>query len=141
MSLDAILLLRFEWIISLIIFILLVLKLSDADNNSKVFLTVINIILGINLAAGFLPLSQGVLFSGFFRTSGLIVLEKNILNLGLLLISLTSYTYLKNSKNRIEFYILLLSSMLGAYVMLSSGHILMLYLGLEMSTIPIASFG
>lgn len=139
MSPDSILLLRFEWMITLIIFILLVLKLNDADENVSFFMKTINIILSVNFLAGLLPICQGVLFSGFFRTSNLIVLEKNILNLGLLLISLTSYTYLSNQKNRIEFYILLLSSMLGVYVMLSSGHILMLYLGLEMSTIPIAA--
>jgi NADH-quinone oxidoreductase subunit N len=33
----------------------------------------------------------------------------------------------------------MLSSMLGVFVMLSSGHVLVLYLGLEMSTIPIAA--
>lgn len=125
--------------ISLIIFILLVLKLNDADKNVSTFLNIINILLAVNFLAGFLPIGAGSLFSGFFRTSDLIVLQKNILNLGLMLISLTSYTYLSNQKNRIEFYILLLSSMLGVYVMISSGHILMLYLGLEMSTIPIAA--
>jgi NADH-quinone oxidoreductase subunit N len=56
-----------------------------------------------------------------------------------MLISFTAYTWLLNNKNRIEFYILLLSSVLGVYTMISSGHILTLYLGLEMSTIPLAA--
>ena len=139
MSLDSYMLLRFESIITLIIFVLLVLKLNDADKNVKSFLITINVLLALNFLAGLLPISDGQLFIGFFRTTGLIVLQKNILNLGLLLISLTSYTWLFKNKNRIEFYILMLSSMLGVYTMLSSGHILMLYLGLEMSTIPIAA--
>jgi NADH-quinone oxidoreductase subunit N len=132
-------LLRFEVIISMIIFILLIMKLNDADNKVKAFLTVVNILLVLNFVAGFIPIGEGVLFSGFFKTSGLIVLEKNILNLGLMLISFTAYTWLLNNKNRIEFYILLLSSVLGVYTMISSGHILTLYLGLEMSTIPLAA--
>lgn len=139
MSFDAYMLLRFEWIITLIIFVLLVLKLNDADNKIKSFLIGINVLLVLNFLAGLLPIGSGQLFSGFFRSTGLIVLQKNILNLGLMLISLTSYTWLYNHKNRIEFYILLLSSMLGVFTMLSSGHILMLYLGLEMSTIPLAA--
>ena len=139
MSFESIMLLRFEVIISVIIFILLIMKLNDADNKVKVFLTVANILLVLNFVAGFIPIGEGALFSGFFKTSGLIVLEKNILNLGLMLISFTAYTWLKNNSNRIEFYILLLSSVLGVYVMISSGHILTLYLGLEMSTIPLAA--
>jgi NADH-quinone oxidoreductase subunit N len=115
------------------------MKLNDADNKVKAFLTVANILLVLNFVAGFIPIGEGVLFSGFFKTSGLIVLEKNILNLGLMLISFTAYTWLLNNKNRIEFYILLLSSVLGIYTMISSGHILTLYLGLEMSTIPLAA--
>lgn len=139
MSLDSILLLRFEAIISLIIFVLLILKLNDADTKVKPFMVVINVLLFLNLVAGFLPIGDGALFSNFFKTNTLIVFEKNIINFGLFLISLTAYTYLSNNKNRIEFYILLLSSILGVYVMLSSGHILMLYMGLEMSTIPLAA--
>lgn len=139
MSIYSYLLLRYEVVITLIIFILLVLKLNDADNKVKPFLVGMNVLLFVNFLIGFLPIGEGTLFMGFFRTTGLLVLQKNILNLGLLLISLTSYTYLYNSKNRIEFYILLLSSMLGVFTMLSSGHILVLYLGLEMSTIPLAA--
>jgi NADH-quinone oxidoreductase subunit N len=139
MSFESIMLLRFEVIIALIIFILLIMKLNDADNKVKAFLTVANILLVLNFVAGFIPIGEGALFSGFFKTSGLIVLEKNILNLGLMLISFTAYTWLLNNKNRIEFYILLLSSVLGVYTMISSGHILTLYLGLEMSTIPLAA--
>jgi NADH-quinone oxidoreductase subunit N len=139
MSFESIMLLRYEVIIALIIFILLIMKLNDADNKVKAFLTVANILLVLNFVAGFIPIGEGALFSGFFKTSGLIVLEKNILNLGLMLISFTAYTWLLNNKNRIEFYILLLSSVLGVYTMISSGHILTLYLGLEMSTIPLAA--
>jgi NADH-quinone oxidoreductase subunit N len=139
MSFESIMLLRFEVIIALIIFILLIMKLNDADNKVKAFLTVANILLVLNFVAGFIPIGEGALFSGFFKTSGLIVLEKNILNLGVMLISFTAYTWLLNNKNRIEFYILLLSSVLGVYTMISSGHILTLYLGLEMSTIPLAA--
>lgn len=130
---------RFEWIYIVFIFVLLCMKLADADNKPKSVLIVINIGLLLNLIIGLLPIAEGVLFSDFFKTSALIVLEKNILNFGLLLISLTAYRYMTSIKNVIEFYILLFSSMLGMFTMISSGHVLMLYMGLEISTIPIAA--
>jgi len=139
MSLESIMYLRFEGIIALIIFLLLVLKLNDADDRVPMFMNGINILLLINFLIGLFPMFDGTLFNNFFQTTELIVLEKNILNFGVLLISFTSTTWLTGNKNRIEFYILLLSSLLGAFVMLSSGHVLMLYLGLEMSTIPVAA--
>ena len=78
MSFESIMLLRFEVIIALIIFILLIMKLSDADNKVKAFLTVANILLVLNFVAGFIPIGEGALFSGFFKTSGFIVLEKRV---------------------------------------------------------------
>ncbi len=139
MNLEVLSLLRFEWIIIAIIFILLTMKLMDADTKPKSMLTVVNGLLVINFLAGLLPMAEGSAFTDFFRTSQLIVLEKNILNLGLLLISLCGARYLYSIKNQLEFYILMLTSVLGMYVMISSGHVLMLYLGLEMSTIPVAA--
>ena len=130
---------RFEIIMAVLILALVVMSLCDFDSHTKRFLVTVNIILGLNLIIGLLPISTGSYFSNFFRTNGLIVLEKTILNLGLFLISLTSYTWLTNSRHKLEFYLLMLSSIMGAYIMLSSGHVLMLYLGLEMSTLPIAA--
>ncbi|NJK97394.1 MAG: hypothetical protein HC905_23010 [Bacteroidales bacterium] len=141
MSIDSYMILRFEVLITLIIFILLVLKLNDADNKIRPFLMGVNIMLLINFLVGFIPMAEGNLFMGFFRSTGLLVLQKNILNLGLLLISLTSYNYLFNSRNRIEFYILMLSSMLGIYTMLSSGHILVLLSRVGDVDNTIGSFG
>jgi NADH-quinone oxidoreductase subunit N len=115
------------------------MKLNETDQSAKSFMIIVNVLLGLNFAAGLLPVDAGNLFMGFFKTSSLIVLEKNILNLGLFLISLTSWRWALSKEHRIEFYVLLLASMLGIFVMLSSGHILMLYLGLEMSTIPVAA--
>jgi NADH-quinone oxidoreductase subunit N len=74
-----------------------------------------------------------------FNTNTLIVFEKNLFNLAVLLISMQSYAWLKNNNNVIEFYLLTLTSLLGMFFMISSGNLLMFYLGLEMSTIPLAA--
>ena len=67
------------------------------------------------------------------------VFEKNILNLATLLISMLSYAWLKNHQHVIEFYLLLLSALLGMFFMISAGNLLQFYLGLELSTIPLAA--
>lgn len=132
-------LLRFEWIMALLIFILFVLNLNDVDKKPSLFVNIVNVLLGLNFLVGFLPLAEGALFQDFFRSSNLIVLEKNIINLGLLLISLASGQWIAGCKKTAEFYILLFSSAMGMFVMLSSGHILMLFVGLELSSLPLAA--
>lgn len=132
-------LLRFEWMISLIIIALFIFNLNGFDKKANSFLNVVNLLLLANFVVGFLPMMDGNLFDNFFRTSGLIALEKNVLNIGLLLISLSATSWLKTFNNRCEFYMLMLSSVLGMFVMISSGHILALYIGLELTSIPVAA--
>jgi NADH-quinone oxidoreductase subunit N len=74
-----------------------------------------------------------------FHTNVLTHFQKSILCFGTLIISAVSYNWLKKNKNLIEFYILILSALLGMCLMVSSGHMLMFYLGLELSTIPLAA--
>src|SRR4029079_13989442 len=52
---------------------------------------------------------------------------------------LQSYNWLKDHKHVPEFYILLLSTLLGMFFMISANNLLMFYLGLELSTIPLAA--
>lgn len=135
---DFFILLRQELAITAIIFLLLFIKLGK-DRTNETLLSLINIVLFLNLIYGFCCTTEGVLFSEMFRTNKLIVLEKNILNLAFWLISLQSYSWLKTHKHVTEFYILLLSALLGMFFMISSGNLLMFYLGLELSTIPLAA--
>ncbi len=123
----------------IIIFILLFLKIWKNKLNNKTVLQVANSLLLINFIVGFFGNVSGELFADMFRTTGLIVLEKNILNLGALVISLQAYNWLLNHKHAPEFYIILLSSLMGMFFMISSQNIFMFYLGLELSTIPLAA--
>lgn len=135
---DFFILLRQELILSALIFLLLFIKLGKDRSNENI-LNIINVALFVNLAAGFCCMQEGTLFSGMFTTNALITLQKNILNLAIWIISMQSFSWLKTHKHVIEFYILLFTSLLGMYFMISSGNLLMFYLGLEMSTIPLAA--
>jgi NADH-quinone oxidoreductase subunit N len=130
---------RQELLLTIIIFILLFIKLGPKTwDNGKLF-TLINVLLVINLASGFLIFPKGTLFGDMFRTNELIVFEKNLLNMGTLIISLQSSQWLKSHQHVPEFYMLMLSTLLGMFFMISSNNLLMFYLGLELSSIPLAA--
>lgn len=135
---DIIVLMKQELVVASIIFLLLILKIGK-DRSNETILNIVNFCLLLNLAAGFFFNREGVLFNEMFRTNALIVLEKNILNLGTLIVSLQSYAWLKKHQHVTEFYVLLLSTLLGMYFMISSGNAMIFYLGLELASIPLAA--
>jgi NADH-quinone oxidoreductase subunit N len=128
-----------ELIIAFILFLLLFLKVAGSEGSNEKLLNGINVLLILNFAAGFFFNGEGILFNNMYKTNSLIALEKNILNLGVLIISMQSYNWLKTHKHVAEFYMLLLSTLLGLFFMLSAQHLLMFYLGLELATIPLAA--
>jgi len=131
--------LRQELIVTVILFLLLFLKVAGNEPRPGVILNLINVLLTINLVLGFFPGRDAVLFNGMFHTDRLIVLEKNILNLGTLIVSLQAYDWLKTHRQLLEFYMLLLATLTGFFFMISAGNLLMFYLGLELSTIPLTA--
>ena len=136
---DFLILMKQELMITIIIFILLFQKLGNKEIKNESLINFVNVLLLINLASGFFMQQEGTLFGDMFRTNELLTFEKNLLNLGTLIISLQSYNWLKEHKHVPEFYILMLSTLLGMFFMISSNNLLMFYLALELSTIPLAA--
>jgi NADH-quinone oxidoreductase subunit N len=92
--------------------------------------------------AGFIPSPSGSLFGGMYVVDGTRLLMKNILNIGVLLVFVQSMTWLKKDENEekvSEYFLLLLSTLVGINYMISAGHFLMFYIGIELATIPVAS--
>jgi len=131
--------LRQELMIIAIIFILLVVKLAATGFRNEAIIRLANLLLLLNFIAGCFVGPDAQLFSGMFHTDRLIVLEKDMLNLGTLLVSLQAYDWLKGHRQVTEFYLLLLSTLAGFFFMISAGNLLMFYLGLELSTIPLTA--
>jgi len=136
---EFLILMKQELVITFIIFVLLFIKLGKEELKNETLINLVNILLTLNLASGFVFQQSGRLFGDMFQTTELLTFEKNLLNLGTLIISLQSYNWLKDHKHVPEFYILLLSTLLGMFFMISSNNLLMFYLGLELSTIPLAA--
>ena len=136
------LLMRHEILLALVLLIILIAEIS-LDKGKKNILFPISIgLFFVVLITGFLPVFNGNLFGGMYQTSALKVMMKNILNIGVFIIFLQSVSWLKKSENSDkigEFFLLMLSVLLGIDFMISSGDFLMFYLGLETATIPLAA--
>ncbi|MDR3715689.1 MAG: NADH-quinone oxidoreductase subunit N [Puia sp.] len=132
-------LMKGELLVGLLIIVLLFLKIGNKQRSNETLLRLINGLLLFNLAAGFFCIRPGNLFGNSFQTDPLRILEKNMLSLGTLIISLQAYDWLRQHKHVVEFYILLLSTLLGMFFMISAGNLLLFFVGLELSTIPLAA--
>lgn len=136
---EFLLLLKHELILCILLFAMLILKIREKGDDRKKWTVIMNVLLTFNLVAGFLFNMNGSLFNGMFVSNELIQFEKNILNLGLLIVSLQAHPCIKTHRHLPEFYLLLLSTLIGMFFMISSGHLLLFYIGLELSTIPMAA--
>jgi NADH-quinone oxidoreductase subunit N len=83
------------------------------------------------------------LFGGMYKTNALVQLLKNGLNVGVLIVFMQSAQWLKDTlapqKKSVEFFLLMFSSLIGLNFMISAGDFLMFYIGLELSTLPVAA--
>ena len=79
-------------------------------------------------------------FGGLYVTYPIVNVMKTILTLGTFIVVVMSQSWIKNNACKIsgEYYVLVLSTLLGMYVMMSSGHFLLFFLGLEMASVPMA---
>lgn len=78
-------------------------------------------------------------FDGLYFTTGAVSAMKVILTGGTAIVLIMAQPWLeKNKLYAGEFYMLVVSTLLGMYMMMSSGHFLMFFLGLEMASVPMA---
>ncbi|HMP92711.1 MAG TPA: NADH-quinone oxidoreductase subunit N [Phnomibacter sp.] len=131
--------LRVEMVLTVTLFVLLAMFLAGKGTQGKMVIGIAMAGLLVTLVVGFTMQQPAQLFGFMFRSDNLIRLQKNILALGSLLVMAQSYPWLVKHRHGLEYCLLLISALLGMFFMVSSGHLLMFYLGLELSTIPIAA--
>lgn len=142
MDLSNFIIMRNELSLLVVVLLLLVAEIFSSKNARFMLLNVATGLFALHTILGFLPAETGELFGGMYRNTALIVLMKNILNIGVLVVLLQVQGWLKKPENdnrSLEFYMLTFSTLFGMYYMISAGDFLMLYLGLELATIPIAT--
>ena len=78
-------------------------------------------------------------FGGIYVATPIANVMKVILTAGTFIVVVMPQAWLETTKRYAgEYYMLLLSTLLGMYMMLSSGSFLMFFLGLEMASVPLA---
>jgi NADH-quinone oxidoreductase subunit N len=136
------LIMRHELLLVAITVILLLVEIFLPQNKKHKIILPAILLMALVTIAGFIPGPTGVLFGGMYGTSPMILLMKNILNIGVLIIFIQSVSWLRlpEQKEKIgEYFVILLSTLIGMNYMISSGDFLMFYLGLELATIPLAT--
>ena len=136
------LIMRHELLLIAITVILLIIEIFlPREKKHKIILPAILLMAAVTVA-GFFPGETGVLFGGMFKTTALTLMFKNILNIGVLIVFIQSVDWLKKPENQekiSEYFLLILSTLIGMNYMVSAGDFLMFYLGLELATIPMAA--
>lgn len=142
MTSETFLLMRHELLLTAAALLVLMAEIfTDPGKRKNISLFSI-VLFGIITIAGFLPTSDGVLFGGMYQTTGTVVLMKNILNIGALIVFIQSAGWVgkaENAEKVSEYFILLISTIIGMNFMISAGHFLMFYIGIELATIPITA--
>jgi NADH-quinone oxidoreductase subunit N len=139
MSWNDVYILRNEILLTILVLGQLIADLAEGrDNRNLVNGTIIGF--ALITVVGLLPVETISLFGGMYLSDPLRNLLKLILNLSTLIILLQSASWLRKPENQSKtgaFYMLIFSTLMGMSFMVSSGHFLMLYLGLETATLPL----
>ena len=134
-------LLRPEISLLAVIVILLMYDLCAGPVGRKYFQPVAYVLMLAHIVGSFFLVPEGQLFGGMIETSPMGSMVKAILSIGTLLVFLQVNGALKKEDSAFkmgEFYVLTLCTLFGMYIMISSGNFLMLYLGLETASVPLA---
>ncbi|MDR1368847.1 MAG: NADH-quinone oxidoreductase subunit N [Dysgonamonadaceae bacterium] len=135
------LLLQQEISLMAVFVILFIYDVFCSDKGKQWFQLVACILFALHTAVGFLPFPTGEAFGGMFVGSNITIIMKNILNIGTFLIFLQANNWLKSQETahkRGEFFIITLVTLLGMYLMVSAGNFMMLYIGMETASLPMA---
>jgi NADH-quinone oxidoreductase subunit N len=142
MNFNDFLLMRHELVLVIVLLALLIIDLAMKSPDRRKIIPIALVLFFLNTVLGFLPLEYGTLFGGMFQSNPLTIMMKNVLNIGVLIVILQAYGWLMKDENKekvSEFFVLLFSTLVGMFFMISSGDFLMFYLGLETATIPLAA--
>lgn len=142
MSLSTFLLMRHELLLIIAALIVLIAEIFWDEKKKRGVITLSIILMALITAVGFIPSADGQLFGGMYVTSATRILMKNVLNIGSLIVFIQSASWIsknEHSEKISEYFILLLSTVIGMNFMISAGHFLIFYIGIELATIPIAA--
>ncbi len=131
--------LRLEVLMTFMILYQLIADLSEKEDKKAVINFTLFFFAMITVV-GFFPAENTTLFGSMYIHDELRMFLKNILNLSTLIVLLQSTGWLNKPGNQSKtgaFFLLIFSTLMGMYFMIGAGDFLMLYLGLELATLPL----
>ncbi|MFC2710819.1 NADH-quinone oxidoreductase subunit N [Hoylesella oralis] len=120
---------------------------SSAEGVGKVshsrpwFNTLVCVLLAVHILLNVCPTVPMTVFGGMYHTDASIGVIKTILALGTLIVVIQAKEWLSRTDTAFkegEFYMLVISTLLGMNMMISANHFLLFFLGLEMASVPMA---
>lgn len=134
-----------------LILVILILFISDLfmspdahKNDGKPVLNTMLpvVLLTIHTVITIIPGPVADAFGGMYHNTPIQSIVKSILSVGTLIVFLMAHEWMRRPDTALkqgEFYVLTLSTLLGMYFMISAGHFLMFFIGLETASIPMAA--
>ena len=128
-----------------ILFVADLFMCADGKNGRGVYNTCLPVVLlTAHTLLNLCPSCQGAgeAFGGMYQHTPMMSIVKSILAVGTIITFLMAHKWLSRPENLVkqgEFYLITLFTLLGMYFMISSGHFLMFFIGLETASIPMAA--
>ncbi len=127
-----------------IMFIYDLIVCTDRKGSKPVLNTAVPVVLmaALTIFNAIPCMPTGEVFGGMYQTTSMTTIMKMVLNIGTLIVFLMAKGYLGRDENHVkqsEFYILTLSTLLGMYFMISAGHFIMFFIGLELASVPMTA--
>ena len=116
-------------------------KKEGVVNTRSWFNPLVCVLMLAHIAINIAPVDAATCFGGMYYTNASVGVIKTILALGTLIVLIQSKEWMSRPDTSFkegEFYMLVISTLLGMNMMVSANHFLLFFLGLEMASVPMA---
>ena len=114
---------------------------SSKASERKWFNPLMCVLMLVHILINLSPVATSTTFGGMYATNASIGVIKSILAVGTLIVMIQAKEWLSRKDTAFkegEFYMLVVSTLLGMNMMVSANHFLLFFLGLEMASVPMA---
>lgn len=142
MDLSNYLFMKHELSLVVVFLILIIYDLFASDNAKKFYFPFACLVFLAHTIFCFFVKDNVEAFHGMYVTGPAYLTIKNILNIGTFVIILQAREWLAKPEaivKRGEFFMITILTLFGMYLMISSGHFLLFYIGLETASLPLAA--
>lgn len=125
-----------------VIVILLIYDIFASEKAQRYFQPVAIVLFAVHTLLNCVPRDAFEITGGMYKYVPMLTYVKTILNIGTIIVFLQAHHWLNGEESIIrrgEFYFLTLCTLLGMYFMMSAGHFLMFFIGIETAAIPMAT--